>query len=66
VLERVAVVVDEAGTVARAVGMPEPRDGGFPVGYAVIDSQADVRYATLDPRYLEHGFELDTVTAAVR
>lgn len=53
------------GEIAEAVGIPEPRDGGAPVGYAVIDDDARVRYATLDPAYLEHGFELDIVAGAV-
>lgn len=32
--------------------MPRPVDAGFPVGYAVVDRRARVRYATLDPAYL--------------
>jgi hypothetical protein len=61
----VRLVAGTEGEIADAVGMPEPRDGGAPVGYAVIDDDARVRYATLDPQYLEHAFELDIVASAV-
>lgn len=44
--------------------MREPRDGGA-AGYAVIDEKTRVRYATLDPDYLEHGFEVDIIAKAL-
>ncbi len=59
------VIADPGRRLARAVGMPEPKDCGFPVGYALVDRSARVRYATLDPSYTEHGFELDVVAEAV-
>ncbi len=59
-------VVRTGGRIANAVGMPVPRDGGPPVGYAVIDRNARVRYATLDPAYPEHGFEVEIVAGALR
>lgn len=34
----VAVVADPGGRLARAYGMRRPNDGGYPVGYAVVDS----------------------------
>lgn len=55
-----------AGRVAAALGMPQPRAGGAPVGYAVIDAAARVRYATLDPAYEQHGFEVATIAGALR
>jgi hypothetical protein len=61
----VRVVSDPAGRVARQVGMPRPNDGGPPVGYAVLDHQRRVRYATLDPEYPEHGFEVEVVAGAL-
>lgn len=64
------VVVAVAGSaaaqvLARAVGMPVPRDGGAPVGYAVVDPARQVRYATLDPSYVQNAFEVDVITGAV-
>jgi hypothetical protein len=58
-------VVTEPRRLADAVGLATPRDGGAPVGYAVIDEQARIRYATLDPLYLEHADEAATMLAAV-
>ena len=59
-------VVDPLNELAGAVDMPEPVDGGRPVGYAVVDSDRVVRYATLDPVYLTNAFELATISGAVR
>jgi hypothetical protein len=60
------VVADPKGRIARAVGMDRPRDGGAPVGYAVLDSKGRVRYATIDPTWHRHAFELGLITGAVR
>jgi hypothetical protein len=59
-------VVDPLNTLADAVGMPRPVDGGRPVGYAVVDSARAVRYATLDPVYLSNGFEIATILGSVQ
>ena len=59
-------VVDPLNRLAEVVGMPEPVDGGRPVGYAVVDSRRVVRYATLDPAYLTNAFEVETILGAVR
>ncbi len=59
------VVVDPAGRLARRVGLRRPKGGGSPVGYALVDRSAQVRYATLDPTYLEHAFEVNTVAEAL-
>jgi hypothetical protein len=59
------IVVDPLSKLADAVDMPEPVDGGRPVGYAVIDSGRVVRYATLDPSYLTNSFEVTTIVGAV-
>ncbi len=63
---RVREAGDFRGRIAEAVGMPRPKDGGPPVGYAVIDRDARVRYATLDPTYPEHGFEVDIIAGALK
>jgi hypothetical protein len=60
-----ALIVDSDGSLARAVGMREPVDGRYPVGYAVIDGQARLRYATLDPGYLSHPVGVSTMAGAV-
>ena len=57
--------VDGADDLAAAVGMPVPVDGGPPIGYAVVDPDRQVRYATLDPKYLLNAFEVDVITGAV-
>ena len=54
-----------AALLADAVGMPTPVDGGPPVGYAVVDPFRTVRYATLDPAYLQNAFEVDVIVRAV-
>lgn len=59
------LIGDPDGRLATAVDLPEPVDGGPGVGYAVIDSDRVVRYATLDPRWPENAFELDTIVGAI-
>ena len=59
------IASDPDGSVAQIIGMPVPRDGGPPIGYAVLDDDAFVRYATLDPGYLEHGFEVEIIAGAL-
>lgn len=58
---RFRVQADPGGSVGRAVGMPQPKDGGPPIGYALIDDSARVRYATLDPTWIDHGDEIGVV-----
>lgn len=58
-------VVDPLDKLAGAVDMPQPVDGGRPVGYAVVDADRVVRYATLDPVYLTNAFEVETIVGAV-
>lgn len=59
------VVVDPEARLAAAVDLPTPVDGGPGVGYAVVDSDRQVRYSTLDPVYLENAFEIATIVGAV-
>lgn len=53
------------GSLVDAIGMPAPVDGGPPIGYAVVDSSRQVRYATIDPQYLKNAFEVDVISGAV-
>lgn len=60
------LLVDPEGRVAEAMGIHRPSDGGPPMGYAVLDADGRVRYATLDPSYLDHGDESALIAEAVR
>lgn len=62
---RPVVVVDPGGLLAEAVGLPAPVDGGPGIGYAVVGSDRQVRYSTLDPVYLENAFEIATIAGSV-
>lgn len=59
-------VVDPQNSLADAVDMPRPVDGGRPVGYAVVSSERVVRYGTLDAKYLDNAFEVETIVGAAR
>ncbi len=47
--EGVTVVDMSPREAARAFGLSRTRDGGPPVGYALIDDRGQIRYRTLDP-----------------
>ncbi len=66
-VELVVAVAGREGAAALAtqLAMPTPVDGGPPVGYAVVDADRRVRYATLDPTYVDNAFEVDVITGAV-
>lgn len=58
-------VVAASCRLKEAVAMPTPRDGGSPIGYAVVDEARLIRYATLDPQYFDHVDEAATMLAGV-
>lgn len=58
------VIVDETGALARRYGLREPRDDGYPIGYAVVDSEGRIRYRTLDPTAADHLAEVATIVEA--
>lgn len=60
------VVADPDGRLAAAYRMRPPRDGGPPVGYAVIDVDGTVRYRTEDPGVANGLDEVLTIVDAVR
>lgn len=62
---RLEVLVDPEGRLADAVALPTPVDDGPGIGYAVVDSDRQVRYSTLDPVYLKNGFEIATIVGSV-
>lgn len=67
-VELVVVVrgTEGATDLARVLKLPKPVDGGFPVGYAVVDAEQRLSYSTLDPEYAANAFEVDVITGAVR
>lgn len=60
-----ASVTDVDAALARGYEMPKPRDGGYPVGYAIVGPDGTIRYRTLDPDVAEHLGETRTVLAAL-
>lgn len=61
---RARAVTDADGALVRAFAMPRPRDGGPPVGYAVVDGAGRIRYRTLDPTVVDHLGEVETIVRA--
>lgn len=59
------VIDDASGAVRRACRMRDTRDGGYPVGFAVVDAAGHLRYRTLDPGMTRRWFELRTMVRAV-
>ena len=57
------VIVD--ATLADEFGLRRPREGGPPVGYAVVDRDGRIRYRTLDPAVATLLDEIDTIIGAV-
>lgn len=45
----VTLLADPTGSASRLLFMRRPRDGGYPVGYAVVGPDGTVRYRTEDP-----------------
>lgn len=60
----VGVVTDAAGGLASGFAMRRPRDGGPPVGYAVVDRAGRIRYRTLDPSVVNGLREVETMLKA--
>ena len=60
-----ATHASEPWRLARQVGMRTPRDGGFPVGYAIVDDDGLLRYRTLDPDMSHLLGEVGTMVHAV-
>lgn len=58
------VVVDPTAAYASRFGLDVPRDGGPPVGYAVVDAEGRIRYRTLDPGVATRLGEVATIVAA--
>lgn len=63
---RFASVTDVDAVLARGYDMPVPRDGGYPVGYAIVGPDRTIRYRTLDPGVARRLDEIRTILAAVQ
>jgi hypothetical protein len=50
--------VDDDGSSAAGAGLHRPIDGGYPVGYVLIDSDGYVRFRTLDPGFGHRAWEI--------
>ncbi|MBW3546643.1 MAG: hypothetical protein KY452_00700 [Actinobacteria bacterium] len=61
----ITVVDDREAELAERYGLPTPRDGGPPVGYAVVDAAGHIRYRTLDPEVASLLGEVSTMLRAV-
>ena len=60
----IPLVVDQERRIADAYGMRPPADGGYPIGYAIVDAGYRVRYSTLDPNMPRHWDEIATMLRA--
>ena len=54
-----AIVADPDGRIAQAYGLRTPRDGGYPIGYALVDGEGFIRHRTLDPHCIGMGHSLE-------
>lgn len=61
-----AVAADPDGRVGSGISMRRPRDGGPPVGYAVVDVDGTIRYRTENPGVINGLDEVLTIVGAVR
>lgn len=61
----VEVVEGSVSRAANAFGLPRPRDGKSPLGYAIVDERGFIRYRTLDPGTPTLLAEVDTMLAAL-
>ena len=62
--EGVPTVADRGTQLARSYGLRRPRDGGPPMGYAVVDAHGLIRYRTLDPAVADELDEVKTIVGA--
>jgi hypothetical protein len=60
------VIEDPGVAIARRYGLRQPRGGGPPVGYAVVDADRRIRYRTLDPTVHAELAEVATILEALR
>lgn len=59
------ITPDPLRRLADGYAMPTPRDGGPPVGYAIVGADATIRYRTLDPGMTHRLDEVRTMLHAL-
>lgn len=52
------MLADRDESIARAFDLRKPVDGGYPVGYVLLDSFGFIRFRTLDPGYDKRAWEI--------
>lgn len=52
---------DRSGRLADAFGLNRPIDGGFPIGYVLVDSEGFIRYRTLDHGFMHRASDIKTM-----
>lgn len=57
---------DQDGSLARAFRLRSPIDGGYPVGYVLIDGQDFIRFRTLDPGFDRRAWEIKLLLGEMR
>lgn len=57
---------DSNEVIANKFHFDSPTDGGYPIGYVIIDSKGFIRYRTLDPLYMHHGDEIEITLKDVK
>lgn len=51
-------LMDPDGSLAQMLGLRGPIDGGYPVGYVLIDAHGFIRFRTLDPGFDRRAWEM--------
>lgn len=52
------MLADQDQSIARAFDLRKPVDGGYPVGYVLLDASGFIRFRTLDPGYDKRAWEI--------
>lgn len=60
------LLADPDETIAEAFRLRRPIDGGYPIGYVLVDRSGFIRFRTLDPGYDERGWEIRLLLGEVR
>lgn len=60
------VLADQDEAIARAFDLRKPVDGGYPVGYVLVDSSGFIRFRTLDPGYESRVWEIRLLLSEMR
>jgi hypothetical protein len=60
------ILSDEDGAIAEAFSLRRPIDGGYPVGYALLDASGFIRFRTLDPGYAGHAWEIRLLLSGLK